>query len=605
MFRSLFETASLHVILSGAAGSSRTRSRRTPSISGRPCFDIQRGSPAPCFLTRPHPRFLFLALLWVACGVATAGAEPTLTHLYPVAGKQGTSIAVAAAGKFEPWPPQVWVDASGINFTPTPITGMFNVDLAPDAPAGPHLVRFFNEQGASAPRFFIVTREPELREMERNDELKAAQKIVTLPASISGRLDKSGDVDCFAIGLKQGQTLVTWADAYVLGSTCDAFLRIVDERGQVHAFNHDGRNLDPFLAWTAPRDDTFIVQVMAFAYPATSNVQLTGGEGCIYRLHLRTGPFVRFTLPLAVPGGMKSALRLIGWNLSASEIELDPAHSPIPCSATPLHLPGMELIQPVPISGIPEMIEQEPNDTATMPPGDVPFAVTGQIGSPGDEDRYRFNALKQGIYDFKVTGARAGSSLDAWLKIEDADGKEVARNDDAAGSRDPQLTWTAPADGVFTVALGDVTHRGGDDFVYRIAITEAAPSVSGTVATHSVTVPQGKSAELKVAVKRANAFKRKLEVATNQLAPGVSAPVVEIPDKDGEVTLKFTADANATPSAQPVALVLREIETGREHPVRFPLVATSEDNGVPQGYAELVVNTTDQLWITVLPETAK
>ena len=557
------------------------------------------------FPIRVHWRPFAVHLLLLLFAAAGSGAEPTLTHLYPVAGQQGTSFAVAASGKFGPWPPQIWADTSGIQFTPTPITGVFNVDLAPNVAAGPHLVRLFNDEGASAPRFLIVTRTPELRDTERNDELKGAQPIRTLPASIGGRLDKAGDVDGFAVCLKQGETLVASVDAYVLGSSCDAFLRIVDPQGQVQAFNHDRQNPDPFLAWTPPRDGTFIVQVMAFAYPANSSVQLTGGEGCIYRLHLRSGPIIRFTLPLAVPGGSNTAVRLVGWNLPASTIEVAPPHGSMHCGGMPLDFPGMELLQPVAVSSLAETIEEEPSEIAALPPREVPFAITGQINAPGDEDRFRFTARMKQVYDLKVTGARAGSSLDAWLKIEDSEGKEIARNDDAAGSRDPQLTWTAPADGIFTIALGELTHRGGPDFIYRIAITEAEPSVTGTAAAHSITVQRGKTAELKVAVKRAHGFSRKLEIAAGPLPAGVSATPVEVPAKDGEIALTFVAESDAGPSAQPCSVFLREVETGEEIPVRFPLVATSEDNGVPQGYAELVVNATEQLWITVPPETTK
>ena len=264
------------------------------------------------------------AILIASAGAATVrAAEPTLIHLYPVAGEQGANVLVTAAGKFEPWPPKVWVDAPGITFTATPIIGTFNVEIAPEAAVGPHLVRIINEDGASAPRFFIVSRKPDLRDREPNDDWRSPQQLAITPVTISGRLDKTGDVECFAVPLKEGQTLVAWADAYVLGSNCDALLRIVDTRGQLLAFNHDGGNLDPFLAWKAPCDGTFIVQLMAFAYPAAANVQLTGGEGCVYRVHLTAGPVVRFALPLAVSGGTKTKVRLLGWNLTTSESDFD------------------------------------------------------------------------------------------------------------------------------------------------------------------------------------------------------------------------------------------------------------------------------------------
>jgi hypothetical protein len=75
-----------------------------------------------------------------------------------------------------------------------------------------------------------------------------------------------------------------------------------------------------------------------------------------------------------------------------------------------------------------------------------------------------------------------------------------------------------------------------------------------------------------------------------------------VPDKAGEVTFKLMAGAHALPANQPLQLVLREAGSGREHPVRYFMTTTSEDNGVPQGYSELVIDSTDQLWLTVSAE---
>jgi len=103
-------------------------------------------------------------------------------------------------------------------------------------------------------------------------------------------------------------------------------------------------------------------------------------------------------------------------------------------------------------------------------------------------------------------------------------------------------------------------------------------------------------------VKRANGFAPQLELFAKNVPAGITATAVDVPDKDGEVTLKLTADASAAPVSQAFQLALREKEGGREHPVRYALAATSEDNGVPQGFAELVIDATDLLWLTVSPE---
>jgi hypothetical protein len=108
------------------------------------------------------------------------------------------------------------------------------------------------------------------------------------------------------------------------------------------------------------------------------------------------------------------------------------------------------------ISALAETMEHEPNDeTNTTQTVDV-LGGHGPV-NPLVMNRFAFTAAKQRAYALELTGARVGSPLDAWLRIEDANGKELAHNDDAAGSRDPHLTWTTPSDGTFTVAIGDVT----------------------------------------------------------------------------------------------------------------------------------------------------
>ena len=109
-----------------------------------------------------------------------------------------------------------------------------------------------------------------------------------------------------------------------------------------------------------------------------------------------------------------------------------------------------------------------------------------------------------------------------------------------------------------------------------------------------------KTAEVKVTVKRTNGFKTKLVMAAKGLPEGVSAPEVEVPEKDGDVTLKINAEAGAASTGQPFQVVLREVESGAEHPVSYFMTAVGENNGVTQGYTKLVIDSTDALWLTVV-----
>ena len=106
---------------------------------------------------------------------------------------------------------------------------------------------------------------------------------------------------------------------------------------------------------------------------------------------------------------------------------------------------------------------------------------------------------------------------------------------------------------------------------------------------------------MKVAVNITGSFPRKLKLAAKNLPAGVAATDADIPDKGGEVVITLTAEATAPGAAQPFLLVLREIEGSGEYPVRYSMASTSEDNGVPQGYRQLLINSTDLLWLTVVP----
>jgi len=200
-----------------------------------------------------------------------------------------------------------------------------------------------------------------------------------------------------------------------------------------------------------------------------------------------------------------------------------------------------------------------------------------------------------------LTGRQHGSEIDPWLKIRDADGKELASGDDDGGSLEPRLVWSPPADGTYTAVVGDVTQRGGPEFFYRLSVAPATPSVSASISAHAFKVVVGKTAEVKATVTQAHGFKSKLKLAAQGLPAGVTATDVDVPEAGGEVTLTLAAEAAAAAAGGPVRLVLREVDGGREYPVVYSMATTGENNGVPQGYQQLLINTTDQPWLTVVP----
>jgi len=109
----------------------------------------------------------------------------------------------------------------------------------------------------------------------------------------------------------------------------------------------------------------------------------------------------------------------------------------------------------------------------------IPCTVNGQIAS-GSVDRFRFSA-KRGQRVVVSVLARVlvpymADAVPGWFQpviaVCDAEGKEVAYNDDYRFKPDPVLFFDVPKDGEYVVAIYDAIFRGREDFVYRMTIGE-------------------------------------------------------------------------------------------------------------------------------------
>jgi len=107
----------------------------------------------------------------------------------------------------------------------------------------------------------------------------------------------------------------------------------------------------------------------------------------------------------------------------------------------------------------------------------IPCTVNGQIASR-EVNTYRFTAPK-GQRLVITTYARQlipyiADAVPGWFQpviaLYDAQGKELAYNDDYRFKPDPVLLFEVPKDGEYVLAIFDSIYRGREDFVYRINI---------------------------------------------------------------------------------------------------------------------------------------
>jgi hypothetical protein len=536
------------------------------------------------------------------CPAPVRAAAPTLEYLHPAGGQQGTTVQVTAAGAFEPWPVSGWADHPGIHLEASGEKGKLAVRIDKGVPAGPHLLRLHNAEGASAPRVFVVGGQPELAEAEPNNELAQATAVPSMPATVNARLEQRGDVDSFSVKLEAGQTLVASLQGRRLGAPMDPLLHLHDAAGgQPVAFAHDGFGLDPLLVYRAERAGTYVVRVAAFADPPAADVSFTGAANAVYRLSLTTGPFVRSAFPAGVSRGTKSAVQLRGWNLgpggaeTSEPREVDAAGAPADADHVMVPVPGGEHLLRIELGDGPELTDADPRVSGPgAAPLDAPVALNGTIGQAGEEDVLRFAAKKDERFVLTVRAGAAGARLDAALRIEDDAGKPLANDDDAAGNGDPRIEWPAPADGVYRAVVSDLYGAGGPDCVYRLALVRPQPRVTATLDAHEYRLAPGGTATIKLAVARTHGHAEPLFASATDLPPGVTCPDVEVPAAAGEVTLTLTPAADATAVAVPIRVVLRSPDPQRPAmiPAAFDL---SKDN------AQGLVSRTETVWLTVLP----
>jgi hypothetical protein len=406
-------------------------------------------------------------------------------------------------------------------------------------------VRAYNEQGASAPRFLLITERPETAENEPNNDSDSAQKVERFPAVINGRFDKTDDVDTYRLELTKGETMVASVEAYVLASPVDAALRLLDARGVEVAFNHDnGRTLDPEIIYTAATSGTYFLEAFGFNYPADSSIHFVGNDKCVYRLHISTGASPKREELIAAP-----------------------------------------------------QKEVEPNNTATnATPVEVPCRISGCIDSCDDEDVFKFAAKKSEKYLLRVESAVFGFPLDARLGIKNEKQEEVAKADDGVGA-DPVLEWSPGNDGTFYAVVRNVLHRGGPDHLYRLSIERPEPSVKATIAEHAIAIEAGKTNKLKVTLKRLYGFDAKLTLTVEGLPEGVQGEAVEVDGKASDAAPTLVAAADATPFSGPIRIIAKDSKS--TYPVVHELTSAGEDNGVPNGYSQLLIDAIDELWLTV------
>lgn len=516
--------------------------------------------------------FKIFNLIWLLlCSTLVLAEPPELTRLFPAGGCIGTTVQVTASGKFAAWPVQVACQPAQLQWKALEENGRFEVTIPPDAPSQIYLVRFYNADGSSNIKRFIVDDVQSQTEVEPNNLVRNGNTIESLPRQLFGVLQKGGDVDAYLVTLKAGSTLVATLDAQnLLKSPLDALLQVTDERGNVVAENIDTHNLDPQVVYQAKQEGTYAVRVMGFPEAPDSTISFVGNDNCQYRLTLTTGPHLESVFPSVIqlqqtanlkPIGIQIPDNLAAWNVTANHIgELNLNH---PLSTGQWAIAVVEH---------PVIAEPMSAETPAVSP---PVAFCGVIDKPQKQDTWLVQLEKDKTYRIETESQRLGFALDPVVRILNSDGKEVQKVDESNGGRDPNFAWKANATGPFKLVIEDAEGFSGPFHFYRIFIKEVEPQlkIQGTV--DHVEGEIGKPIEVKLTVERLDGFSDTVEAELiadpAHPLPSDSTLTSSVSEKDGDSSkeLKLTIQSSAAVS-QAIRLQVRsKTDTTRLFPVTF------------------------------------
>jgi len=194
----------------------------------------------------------------------------------------------------------------------------------------------------------------------------------------------------------------------------------------------------------------------------------------------------------------------------------------------------------------------------------LPVTFSGRLESPNQTDSFPFHAAKDQKIRLRAVAKALGFPTDLVIIIQDDTGKLLNEVDDTGrDDRDPQVDFTAPAEGRYRALVRDLHGRGGLRMVYRLTIETIQPDFSLALTADSFVLEKDKPLEIPVNVTVTGGLREPIEIHAIGLPKGVSAePVKFTPTEDAAQPMsgggrRGRRSSNQTPNGPSVKLVLK------------------------------------------------
>lgn len=520
---------------------------------------------------------------------------PRLLTIMPMGGQAGTTVEVTITGENTENVSSLMFSSPKI--TAQPVAGAenkFNVTIAADTPVGVYDARVMSRLGVSSARAFSVNRLPEVTRTKANNSVETAMHLPV--GTICNATMTRRAVDFFSFQGVKGRRVAIDCAAVGIDSRLMPVVILADAKGNDLLVNRTGGVID----FTPPADGTYLIKVNDLTYQ--------GGERHFYRLALQevqgNGPAPRQPLTQTVsamswpPAGLAPA---------AAAHETEPNNKPAEAQKITL-----------------------------------PCDIAGSFYPAADVDTYEFTAKKGEIWWVEIASERLGLNTDPFALVQKVTREgdkekltDVAELSDIAppmkvtsngysydgppydaGSPDVNAKFEIKEDGTYRLQVRDLFGgtRNEPGNLYRLIVRQAAPDFSLAAWAVHMTLRNGDRAALskpmalrqgdgrafEVVVQRRDGFDGEIEIAMENLPPGVTATGLKIAKGKSYGHLILNSAGDAKPGFSLAKIIGRAVIGGQEvtRPCRlasmeWPVKDAHGEIPAPRLVADIPVSVTD------------
>jgi hypothetical protein len=443
-------------------------------------------------------------LFFILIELQSIGQSPVLHHTVPEAVAPGKATMLNVFGDKLAGATELWtgfparVSRVSADKTSGNSSGevAFQISVPKSVPVGICAVQLATTNGVSDLYLLMIDDLPSAAESRTNKTIASAQEL-KLPVAVDGICEELS-FDYYTFKAKKGQRVSVEVVANRLGSPFDPVLRLLDAAGKELAYCDDdpATGSDARVSFTSPATGWYVIELRDIGYQ--------GGSKYRYRLRVGNFPLAGAPFPLGARQGVQTKVTFVGRAVD----RVRPVSLIVPENGTRVPLnarfPGGQASGFVTLSTgrLEELMEIEPNETpetATKIP--VPSVINGRFAKPRDRDWFEFSAGQGQRLVFSGKTRSLGSPCDLFMRLFNADGKQLAEAD-ISGANEGTLTNKFNEAGMYRLFVEELNRGGEPDFVYRI---EVEPFHAGSVLsleTNKVEAASGASFDLKVTAAR-------------------------------------------------------------------------------------------------------